>query len=300
MAKIVTILNLNIPPRELKSKDPRHLLTLIFSQWLSLSTCTIQAVIDIVPPPSVAQKTRIPRMLYPDLNAPTVEPKNKLERDLFNCDSSPEAFVVAYVSKMFAVAREDLPENKRRPFTAQEMREHGREKKEKGENIMASPEGQEQTETIELSQSLDEVHTVVLGFARLYSGLLHKGSSIYCLLPKYNVALGPTDPRNSSYIIKATVDDLYIMMGRELEPVDTVKAGNVFALRGLSGKVWKNATLCAQKANADFSNHITEDRDCFVNLGGVIRQVSSSLYECFRNFLKNMSYCRTHRLFAWL
>ncbi|KAH8094592.1 hypothetical protein DFH11DRAFT_1820393 [Phellopilus nigrolimitatus] len=40
---------------------------------------------------------------------------------------SPDASIVAYVSKMFAVATKDLPENKREPPTAQEMRDRGKE-----------------------------------------------------------------------------------------------------------------------------------------------------------------------------
>lgn len=35
------------------------------------------------------------------------------------------------------------------------------------------------------------------------------------------------------------------MMGRELQPVANVRAGNTFAIRGLEGKVWRNATLCS-------------------------------------------------------
>ena len=78
MAKIITTLGLKILPRDQKSKDTRQLLSLIFSQWLPLSTCVIQTIVDIVPPPSDAQRIRIPKMLYPDLYEPTVAPKNRL------------------------------------------------------------------------------------------------------------------------------------------------------------------------------------------------------------------------------
>jgi translation elongation factor EF-G len=113
VSKIVTTLNLKIPPRELKSKDTRNLLQLVFSQWLSLSTCIIQTTIDIVPPPSSAQLTRIPKILYPDLLERTIAPKNKLEKDLWSCDDGEEAFVIGYVSKMFVVPVKELPENKK-------------------------------------------------------------------------------------------------------------------------------------------------------------------------------------------
>ncbi|KAJ3509363.1 hypothetical protein NMY22_g16320 [Coprinellus aureogranulatus] len=80
--KIVKTLNLKVLPRDLRSNDTRNLLQLIFTQWLSLSTGIIQAAIDIIPPPPVAQATRIPKMLYPDLRDNTLAPKNKSEEDL--------------------------------------------------------------------------------------------------------------------------------------------------------------------------------------------------------------------------
>ena len=128
--KIVKTLNLKILPRDLKSKDGRSLLSLIFTQWLSLSTCVIQAVIDVVPSPSIAQRTRIPKMLYPDLYETTVEPKSKVEKHLFECAKDEGAGVVALVSKMFAVPDSELPRNKKVPLTADEMRRRAREAKE--------------------------------------------------------------------------------------------------------------------------------------------------------------------------
>lgn len=288
VSKIVSTLNLNIAPRDLKTKDTRHLLALIFGQWLSLSKSTIQAVIDVIPPPSLAQSTRIPKMLYPDLSAEKIEPKNRLERNLYNCDSSPKACVIAYVSKMFAVLRKDLPENKRRPLTAQEMRERGRDLRQAREiagieTQSAVPKQPESDSGVNGNGSLEEEEreTALLGFARLYSGVLRKSSVLYCILPKYNDALGPTHPRNANHIVKAKMEELYVMMGRDLEPVDVVRAGNVFAVKGLEGKVWRNATLCATSADAGTSDDPNLDRDALINLGGVTRQVGTMCLSAF-------------------
>ncbi len=130
VTKITSALNLKIPPRDLKSKDSRHLLSLIFSQWLSLSTCIIQTVIDVVPAPPVAQATRIPKMLYPDLPEPPLRPKNKLEETCIPPTTGPDAYVCAFVSKMFAVSEKDLPENQKKAMTAEEMRVRAREARE--------------------------------------------------------------------------------------------------------------------------------------------------------------------------
>lgn len=285
MNKIVTTLNLKIPPRDLKSKDMRHLLSLIFTQWLPLSTCIIQAIIDIVPPPSVAQRTRIPKMLYPDLYEATTTPKNKLEEDLFSCDSSPNACVAAYVSKMFAVRAKDLPENKRRPVTAEEMRRRAREAREAraaaaAENEAsgtATPVRSEAEPDVSASDAPpeDDGGEEILGFARLYSGTLRVGTRICALLPKYKPALGPTHPSNEKYILVAGVEGLYTMMGRDLVTVDAVRAGNVFAIKGLAGKVWRNATICSPSEGglAD-GGSLDEIKDTLINLGGVHLAVS--------------------------
>lgn len=285
----MSALNLKVLPRDLASKDTRHLLSLIFAQWLPLSTCTVQTVVDVVPPPPRAQRIRVPAMLHPDLarTSAAIEPQNKLERDLFGCESGAAACVVAYVSKMFAVVRKDLPENKRRPVTAQELRDRARQAKlnrEAGEKASGAADADTENgapappsvlapESAPEPAPVDDDATVILAFARLYSGTLRAGDSIYCVLPKYNASLPPTHPRNAGHVVRATVEALYTMMGRDLEAVESVQAGNVFALRGVEGKVWRNATLCAPPGG--WKGEVkAEDREWLVNLGGIIRQGS--------------------------
>ncbi|KDQ62198.1 hypothetical protein JAAARDRAFT_203395 [Jaapia argillacea MUCL 33604] len=282
VAKIVTALNLKILPRDLRSKDTRYVLSLIFSQWLSLSTCIIQAAIEIVPSPTVSQRSRVPKMLYPDLHEDTVKPKDALEESLFACDSSPTASIAAYVSKMFAVSDKELPENKKKPITAEEMRSRAKLARETRETA-SSAQADEQTTSTPLVSSngeaakaeIEEDGETLLGFARIYSGTIRTGTTIYCILPKYDNTMPPTHPRNSSHVVAATVEGLYVMMGRELVAVDSVRAGNVFAIRGLEGKVYRNATLCA--AGVSSTNSETNgnaSRESFINLGGVYHQAS--------------------------
>lgn len=283
VAKIVAALNLKIPSRDLKSKDTRHLLSLIFSQWLSLSTCIIQSVIDVVPAPCVAQSTRIPKMLYPDLYEATVAPKNKLEEDLFASKSGPEACVSAYVSKMFAVAEKFLPENKKKPLTADEMRARAREAREAratSEALLSEDEAAltgvgTPANAPEQEEPKDEAAEVILGFARLYSGTIRTGTVVYGVLPKYNMDLEPMHPHNAKYLIMAPVEGLYVMMGRDLVAVDYVRAGNIFAIKGLEGKVWRSATLCAPgEIGIGDEPEANDLKHCLINLGGVANQVS--------------------------
>ncbi|KAF7299201.1 hypothetical protein MIND_00868800 [Mycena indigotica] len=271
VTKIVGALNLKIPPRDLKSKDSKHLLSLIFSQWLSLSTCIIQAAIDVVPAPAVSQATRIPKMLYPEIYETTIRPKNKIEQDLFASKDDADAAVVAFVSKMFSVSSKDLPENKKRSMTAEEMRAKAKEAKEARQAAAAKESAAEvekeeapSNEDTELTQEDGEIN---LGFARLYSGALKTGIAVWGVLPKYNPALAPNHPYNVKHLVKATVEGLYVMMGRELVAVDTVRPGNIFAIKGLEGKVWRSATLFAPSSHGAGG----DSEDSMLNLGSVNR-----------------------------
>lgn len=291
VSKIVTTLNLKVPPRELKSKDTRNLLQLIFSQWLSLSTCVIQAAIDIVPPPSSAQLTRIPKILYPDLLEPTIAPKNKREQDLWSCDDREEAFVIGYVSKMFAVPVKELPENKKSAVTAEEMRANAKAARERvtaaALAVTAETNGESPTTPAETSndkaddvegkgkEENNEDEDILLGFARIYSGTIRVGSRVRCVLPKYNNNLPPIHPRNIPHTTTTIVEGLYTMMGKDLVRVDSVPAGNVFAIKGLEGKVMRSATICAPSHQGLVDEGVEGgDIEYVLNLGGVLRPVT--------------------------
>lgn len=300
VTKIVDTLGLKIPPRDLKSKDTRYLLSLIFSQWLSLSTATFQAVVEVVPPPSLAQRQRIPKMLYPDLSydkTTDIKPKNKLEEDLYSCDDGPNATIVAYVSKMFAVKKKELPENKRKALTAEEMRAAGKAAREARAAAAAAgastevvsiplevpaPTANETPAPEEEKAEDDGDEEILLGFARLYSGTISRGTKLFCVLPKYNTALSPSHPSNVKHLAVVDAASLYVMMGRELVPVETVKAGNVFAVAGLAGIVGRNATICGPGLGLGRTVDLQgadAEKGCLVNLAGISGQVRLAVAE---------------------
>ncbi len=224
-------------------------------------------------------------MLYPDLHEPTVVPKNQLEKSLHSCDSRSEANIVALVSKMFAIPVSDLPENKKQPVTAEELRNRAkalREAKklaeEQGGDVSNSSRDSPAPLEIEVPPEANNGSgETLLGFARIYSGRIVEGSKVFCVLPKYFHSLGPSHPRNQEHLVTVTVEGLYTMMGRELVQVPSVCAGNVFAIKGLEGKVWRNATLCAPNQNGiGDSPEPEQQKDCLINLGGVSRMVSGT------------------------
>ncbi|BEJ14863.1 hypothetical protein CspHIS471_0406300 [Cutaneotrichosporon sp. HIS471] len=285
-SKIVKALNVRVAPRELKSKDSRNLLTSIMQQWLPLSTATFQAVVDVIPAPNAAQAIRIPFMLHPQkarASSSPLQPVGGLEKALFACDQRPEAPLVAYVSKMFAVRRGDLPQFKPREMTAEEMRARGREERER-RAALAAKQGEvsdpndlaKPLESLNLDAPVEEPKPaadadaeVLLGFSRVFSSVLRRGATVTVTLPKYDAELGPNHSRNAKHMRQATVTDLYMMMGRDLVAVDYVPAGHVCAIAGLDNIVPRNGTLCAANANGD-----APGADGLVNLAGVNMQAA--------------------------
>ena len=53
----------------------------------------------------------------------------------------------------------------------------------------------------------------------------------------------PVDRGTNQHVASFTVQDLYLLMGRELESLDTVPAGNVLGIGGLESHVLKSATI---------------------------------------------------------
>lgn len=237
-------------------------------------------------------------MLHPTVhsspNTGAVPPKTPLEDDLYHCKQGANAHIVAYVSKMFAVAKSDLPENRRREITAEEMRQRGREEREKRlAQMQAANNGEEgSAESRPTEVSLDSAAALVsssteaktpdvvaaeergdalIAFARIYSGTIKRDTDIQCVLPKYNASLPSTHPSNVKHLVTARIDRLYMMMGRDLVPVEEVPAGNIFAIGGLEGKVLRNATLCASSSAGSSDG---EHAEGLVNLAGVVMQAA--------------------------
>lgn len=231
-----------------------------------------------------------------------VEPLNKLERDIYSCDAGSNAYVTALVSKMFAVQKKDLPEHKKKPLTAQEMRDRARDAREakvqEGDAAVNPTTINDMQRSAATQNQLTEAEgeeSCLLGFARVYSGTVRVGTTLYCVLPKYSGTSDTFHTKDSKYVVTATVEALYIMMGRDLVPVETVKAGNVFAVRGLEGKVWRSTTLCAPGEGGVFEGaNLVRDKECLVNLGGLASKVSSLIETIHRNHFHafiGVTYC---------
>lgn len=194
--------------------------------------------------------------------------------------------MIAYVSKMFAVPIKELPENKKVATTVEQIRANAKAAREKAAALAATVQTNDESPSTPAEDSNDQGgdreekevvngdEDVLLGFSRIYSGTIRVGSKVRCVLPKYDNNFPPTHPRNIPNTTTTIVEGLYTMMGKDLVRVNSVPAGNVFAIRGIEGKVMRSATICAPN-NQGLLNEEVEagDSGYVLNLGGVLRPV---------------------------
>eukprot|EP00898_Chlorokybus_atmophyticus_P007645 jgi/Chlat1/7882/Chrsp66S00582 len=213
--KLVKALGITIADRDLKHSDPRVVIQAVLSKWLPLSDAVLATVVERLPSPEVAQETRL-LAYFPSSDAVQTSPSDselaEIRSSVVACNTSQDAPTVAFVAKMFAVDRSSVP---RHSVDAVAL------------------EGEDSTQTF-------------IGFARVFSGLLRKGQRLHVLLPKYN----PDEP--DKHREEVIIGELYLMMGRALEPVAEVPAGNLVGVGGLGQKVLKTATLSSSMACRPF------------------------------------------------
>lgn len=261
LEKITKSLSISIPPHILRSRDRRALLTTVFAAWLPLSTALLVSVIEQLPAPPSAQASRLPPLIDASPGASYVDAN--VREAMIKFKTSADAPVVAFVSKMVSVPASELPQNKRKvggTLTAEEAREMARTKRAEIAKAQATEKGDLSSGVNGISEALssasidgenitsgtppehagDPEH--LIGFARLYSGTLTVGDSVYVLPPKFS----PASPHSAPEPQKVTVTALYLLMGRGLESLASVPAGVVFGIGGLAGHILKSGTLCSQ------------------------------------------------------
>ena len=260
--KITSSLSLKIPPHILRSKDTRAVMTTVFAAWLPLSTAILVSTIEYLPSPPTAQLNRLPALLDASPGASCID--SEIRDAVVRFKSSKTDPVVAFVSKMVAVPESELPENKRKggaSMTGEEARDLARKKRAELERIRGAMNTDAENEANGIAEALDSAELTdptssvtaqvedaehLIGFARIYSGTLSVGDSIYVLPPKFS----PANPVSSPELRKVTVTGLYLLMGRGLEALRSVSAGVVCGIAGLEGHVLKSGTLCSNLEGA--------------------------------------------------
>ncbi|CAG8107638.1 unnamed protein product [Penicillium olsonii] len=262
LEKITKSLNINIPPYILRSRDPKNIMTTLFSQWLPLSTALLVSVIEYLPSPPAAQTARLPEMIKTSPGSDFIS--EDIKKAMVGFKTGPDEPVVAYVSKMVAIPESELMSSKKRSggtMTADEAMEIARKKREEIAKMQAEAKDAQGDDFERMTSAFENTTLIteteeedteaagkeedpdhLIGFARLYSGTISVGDEIYVVPPKFS----PAHPHANPEPKKVTVTDLYLLMGRALEPLQSVPAGVVFGIGGLAGYVLKTGTLCSQ------------------------------------------------------
>ena len=227
LGKMVANLGLQdmVSERALAHPDPKVALRSVMRAWIPLSEAILGIGVQHLPSPVAAAKLRLPRLLPARSTAlkglePTKELSKSLdevETALYTCDTRSEAPLIAYISKMIAVPSLALP---RLP----------------GEPAPANPNEER-----------------FLAFGRVFSGGITQGDTLYVLPSTYNPALATITHGTKGNGIQtgeceeATAEALFLMMGRGLERLSHVPAGNVFAMEGVGNAILKSATIASSQ-----------------------------------------------------
>ncbi|CAN8097365.1 unnamed protein product [Discula destructiva] len=256
LERITKSLNLAIPKHILNSRDPRTLLTAVFSSWLPISVAMLVSVVESLPSPRAAQAERLPEMLDDSPGGEYIAPE--VRDAMVNFKQAKSEPVVIYISKMVSVPESEMPQSKRRgQLTPEEATAMARKKRAEAARAQAAVENRESVD--DLTQALNSATLEddkpdpetqeqvapehLIGFARIYSGTLSVGDEVYVLPPKFS----PASPHHQPVPKKVTVTALYMLMGRNLESLNSVPAGVVFGIGGLQGSgILKSGTLCSQ------------------------------------------------------
>ena len=252
LEKITSSLSITLSPHVLRSRDHRNRLTGIFSAWLPLSTALLVSIVEKLPAPPTAQESRMPAIMNNLPGASAMD--SKLREAMTSFTSLRSNPTIAYVSKMITVADSYIAQRRQKKIgalSAEEARNLARIKREEVfRNELNSTESTNKNEVIDKKsitgdksqQEQDIPKERLIGFARLYAGRLQVGDYVYVISPKYNAltASSMSEPP------RAQISSLYLLMGRELEPLDSVPAGVIFGIGGLENHVQKSATLSSQ------------------------------------------------------
>lgn len=283
MVKISEMLGIKLLPRDINHSDPRTALIQLFSQWTPLSNALLRAVCDIVPCPSEIPEERVERIMCSNGTRPfdTLPAETRaLKESFLKCQPisvNSSVPLVVCVSKMFAFERALLPQNRQRPLTEEEIgKRRERLKKEKQMSTSHEMNGQVCANDEHSSETVDkpvnDESTVFIGFARVFSGTLRRGDWVYVLGPKHDPSkltpelldrittstLPLSELRSDQNATRVQVQDLYLLMGRELEPVEEVNAGHLCGISGLEAHVIKSATLSSTPYCVPFVDHFSD------------------------------------------
>lgn len=235
--KIVQSLKIDIQERQLGNRDRRAALRAMMCRWLALSDCVLQSVVEHVPAPPVAQGLRASQLVNSLEHTSTAGSEDGVQlyqdtlRSIRCADT--EGPVYAFVSKLIELeANVGLMNYVSMPKSRQEAGSSTDATSGVGESLATISQEEEEGE-----EALEKEDNFFCGFGRVFSGTIRVGQEIHILGPRYS-PLHPDKHRSTM-----RVNHLFLLMGRGVEPVTEVAAGNIFGLGGVGPHILKYATV---------------------------------------------------------
>ncbi|KAK6644054.1 hypothetical protein RUM43_000319 [Polyplax serrata] len=271
LEKIVENLGIKLTTRDLKHTDCKVQLQAVCSQWLPLARTVLDVVCRKLPAPNNITIEKSERLMssggegFENLPLET----QKLRDAFVACDSSENAPTIVFISKMFPVETKNLPQNKQRPLTTEELAQRREMARKRHEAKLAGLTLENDHEVVEheIPEEIEKEDHAFIAFARVFSGTLKEGQELFVLGPKHDpsLVLNKLDPssiglettlkdlKSGQHITRVKIQNLYLLMGRDLESVKESPAGNIIGIGNLEEHVLKTATLSNSIACPSFS-----------------------------------------------
>lgn len=236
LQKIAKALNLSLTQREMTHEDPQTVAQAFLGRWLPVSNAVLDMVVDLLPNPIDAQGVRIPQ-IYKPVPVPGKEAEIKqISAALKACDSSDDAPVVGFVSKVFTVPNDQLLLDLR-VQNGIVMPKPRPQKRLEGEEAEPAPPVAQPTPVA--LPTLERGGQSFIAMARLFSGVLRPGDKLSLMGVRYNPSVS-----TEKYRVEVVIPHLYMLMGRSLQPLSEVRAGQVFGIGGPDiSQIVKTATI---------------------------------------------------------
>lgn len=188
--KIAKSVNAKVGVRDVKARDGVNVMKSILGTWLPLADCVFSAIIDIIPDPHESKRIKLSDHFE---GAESIFPLETVALINEMTHEQQSDTSVAYIAKMFSITCDAR---------------------------MA------QTLGIEVCEDRSEV---LLGMGRVFNGSLKVGQDLFLLKPRYDPAKHKNDDSGDQYF-KCKIKKLFLLMGREVEGIDEIFEGGVFAI----------------------------------------------------------------------
>ena len=212
--KIAKSVGAKIGLRDVKARDGINVMKSILGAWLPLADCVFSAIVDQIPDPIVSKQIKLTQHFegtekyFPIETTELIHSISNSNTDCKNLNSADSGsnLTVAYIAKLFSITCDD-----------------GRMAQTLGVNF-----------NFENCEN-ENCNEVLLGMGRVFHGTLKVGQELYVLKPRYDPSKNDfskdkNESADNHFYFKCVIKKLFLLMGREVEPIDQIHEGVVFAV----------------------------------------------------------------------